>query len=140
MYPFPALLTPPPLTPFTTEEITGCSNETANGANKAGRNRSSCFFISCFTVSIISSINTFKSSSDFMILITFKYSFEINQVSPFPALAAFFPLIFISDLFIAFEARLLTNPGKLSLAKGIAKSVITFLPKLPNILRRNLPD
>ena len=35
IYPLPALLTPPPLTPFTTEEITGCTNETNKGANKA---------------------------------------------------------------------------------------------------------
>ena len=43
-----------------------------------------------------------------------------------------FPLIFLSNQFIAFEAKLLTNPGKLSLAQIIARSVITFLPKLPN--------
>ena len=41
---------PLPLIPFTTEQITGCTNETAKGANKAPRNPTSCFFISCFTV------------------------------------------------------------------------------------------
>ena len=41
----------------------------------------------------------------------------MNKVSPFPALIAPFPLIFLSNLFIAFEAKLLTNPGKLSLGK-----------------------
>ena len=34
MYPLPALLTPLPLIPFTTEEITGYTNEAAKGANK----------------------------------------------------------------------------------------------------------
>ena len=38
IYPFPALLTPLPLIPFTIEEITGCTNEAAKGANKAPRN------------------------------------------------------------------------------------------------------
>ena len=41
-------------------------------------------------------------------------AFEINKVNPFPALTAPFPLILLSNLFIAFEAKLLTNPGKLS--------------------------
>ena len=40
----PALLTPLPLIPFTTEEITGCINEATKGANKALRNPSLCFF------------------------------------------------------------------------------------------------
>ena len=38
MDPFPTLLTPVLLIPLTTEEITGCTNETVKGANKAGRN------------------------------------------------------------------------------------------------------
>ena len=61
-YPLPDLLTPVSLIPFTTEEITGCTNEAAIGANKAPRNRPSCFFISCFTVSVTPSINTPESS------------------------------------------------------------------------------
>ena len=61
MYPLPALLTPLPLMPFTTEEITSCTNEVARGANKASRNLPSYFFISCFTVSVTPSINTPKS-------------------------------------------------------------------------------
>ena len=69
MYPFPALLTPLPLIPFTTEEITGCTNEAAKGAKEAGRNSPSYFFISCFTVSVIPSINTFESSNGFMIFL-----------------------------------------------------------------------
>ena len=42
IYPLPALLTPLPLILFTTEEITGNSNEAAKGANKVP-NLPSCF-------------------------------------------------------------------------------------------------
>ena len=75
-----------------------------------------------------------------ILIISFISSFKINKVNPFPALTAPFPFIFLLDLFIPFKAKLLTNPGKLSLDKGIAKSVITSFPKLPNVLRRNPPD
>ena len=93
----------------------------AKGANKAPRNLLYCFFISCFTVSVNPSINTSKSSNDFMILIiSFISSFKINKVNPFPALTAPFPLIFLTNLSIAFEVKLLTNPRKLSLTEGIA--------------------
>ena len=51
-----------------------------------------------------------------ILVISFISSFEIDKVNPFPALAAF-PPIFLSDLFIAFAIKLLTNPGKLSLIK-----------------------
>ena len=54
------------------------------------------------------------------------FSFEINKVNPFSALTAPFPLIFLSNSFVAFEVKLLTNPGKLSLAKGIATFVSAF--------------
>ena len=53
-------------------------------------------------------------------------SIEINKINRFPVLTGPFPLIFLSNLFIASEAKLLINPGKLSLAKGMTKSVITF--------------
>ena len=97
--------------------------------------------ISCFTTSITPSINTPKSCSDFMILIMlFIASFEINKVNPFCALTVPVPLIFLSNLFIAFEAKLLTNPGKLSPAKGIATFVSAFVPKLPNQEPKDLPD
>ena len=120
-YPLLALLTPLPLIPFTTEEITSCTNEAAKGSNKAVRNPLSCFFISCFTVSVTPSTNTTECSNGFTILmISFISSFEINKVNPFPTLAAPFPLIFLSNLFIALKVKLLTNPGKLSLARGIA--------------------
>ena len=61
-----------------------------------------------------------------ILIISFLSSFEINKVYSFPALRAPSTLVFLSNLFIAFEAKLLTNPGKLSLAKGIASSVIIF--------------
>ena len=99
------------------------------------------FFISTFTVSATSSINTPEASNDFMILIiSFISSFEINKVNPFPAFTAFFPLIFLSNLFIAFDVKLLTNPGKLSLAKGIAMFVSAVFPKLPNQEPKDPPD
>ena len=97
-----------------------------------------CFLISCFAVLVTPSINTPESSSDFMTLISLVSSFEINKAHPFSAITPSSPLFFFfSNLFIAFEVKLLTNPGKLSLAKRIERSVITFLPKLPYILRRN---
>ena len=79
------------------------------------------------------SINTPKSSNDFMILIiSFIPSFEVNKVNPFPPLAAPFLLVYLSNLFIVFEAKFLTNPSKLSVAKGTATFVSAFLHKLPN--------
>ena len=44
MYPFPAFLTPLPFILFTTEEITGCTNEAAEDANKTSRNQPSFFY------------------------------------------------------------------------------------------------
>ena len=71
------------------------------------------FSISCFTVSISPSINTPESTNDFMILIiSFISSLEVNKVNPFIALTATVALIFLSNLFIAFEVKLLTNLGK----------------------------
>ena len=113
----------------------------AKGANKAPRNPPSCFFISCFTVSVTPSVNTTKFSNDFVILIiSFISSFKINKVNHFPPLTAPFPLTFFSNLFIAFEVKLFTNLGKLALAKGIAIFVSAFLPKLPNQEPKDPPD
>ena len=87
------------------------------------------FLFHCFTVSVTASINTPESSNDIIILIiSFISSFEINKVNPFPALTAPFLLIFLLNLFIALEVKLLTNPGKLYLAKGIATFVSAFFP------------
>ena len=87
------------------------------------------FLFLCFTVSVTPSVNTLESSNGFMILIiSFISSFEIKKVNPFPALTAPFPLIFLSNLFIAFEVNLRTNPGKLSLAEKIAIFASVFSP------------
>ena len=61
-----------------------------------------------------------------ILIISFISSFEINKVNPFPALIDPFPPISLSNLFIAFGAKLLTNLGKLSLAKGIVTFVSAF--------------
>ena len=61
-----------------------------------------------------------------ILIISFISSFEINKVSRFSALTTPFSLIVLSNLFIAFQAKLLADRGKLSLPKGIARSVITF--------------
>ena len=52
-------------------------------------------------------------------IILFIFSFKVNNLNPLPALTDLFPLILLSNLFIAFEV-IFFNPGKLSLAKGIA--------------------
>ena len=76
-------------------------------------------------------MNTLEYCNDFIILISFISSFKMNKVNSFPALTAPFPLIFLSNSFIAFEVKLLTNPGKLSLPIGIAIFATAFFPKLP---------
>ena len=55
-------------------------------------------------------------------------------------MTAHFPLICLSNLFVALEAKLLTNSGKLSLAKEIARFFSTFFPKLPNQEQKNPTD
>ena len=70
--PFPALVTPFPVIAFTNEEATGYISEEAIGAINeagigpiiAGTNQPSCFFTSCFTVSLAPSINRLDFSSD----------------------------------------------------------------------------
>ena len=91
------------------------------GASKARRNLPSCFFIQFFVVSVTPSIDTPGSSNDFIISIKpFIFSFQINKANIFPSLTASFAIIFQSNLIIALEVKLLTNPGKLPLAKQIA--------------------
>ena len=66
-----------------------------------------------FTVSVTPSINATEFSNNFMVLIiSFIYSFKINKVNPFPALTVPFSPTFLSNLYITFEVKLLTN-GKL---------------------------
>ena len=61
-----------------------------------------------------------------ILIILFISSFEINELNPFLVLTTPFPLISPSNLCIAFEAKFVTNLGKLSLAKGIATFVSAF--------------
>ena len=75
-----------------------------------------------------------------ILIISLISSLKINNANPFLALTAPFPLTFLSNFLIAFEAKLLTNPGKISIAQGKAKSVITFFPMLPKILQINPPE
>ena len=51
-----------------------------------------------------------------------------------------FPLALFLNLFITFEVKLLTDPGKLSLARGIAIFVSVFFPKLSNQEPNDPPD
>ena len=48
-YPLSALMTPIPVIPFTTKEITGCTTETAKSADKSAINPN-CFFFLCHTL------------------------------------------------------------------------------------------
>ena len=96
-------------------------------------------FVLCLTVSITPSTNKRESSNDFVILImSFISSFEINNANPLPIVTAPFPLIFLPSLSITLEValltKLLTNPGKLSLAQRMARYIITFLPNSLSIL------
>ena len=50
---------------------------------------------------------------------SFISSYEINKVNLSLALTSPFLRIFLSNFFIAFEVKLFTKPGKLSLTKGI---------------------
>ena len=88
---------------FINEEAIGCNNkevigaihEASIGAIIAGRNPLSCFFISCFTISLAPSINRPDFSSDSTILIiSYISSFEINKVNVLPALTDPCPAIF----------------------------------------------
>ena len=64
-------------------------------------------------------------------MISFIFLSNINELNPFSALTASFALTYLSNLFIALKVKLLTNPGKLSLAKGIAIFGSASFPKLP---------
>ena len=60
----------------------------------------------------------------------------MDKVNPFPALTAPYPLILLSNLFIAFktafEAILLYNLGNLAIVKGTPYFNISILPNLSN--------
>ena len=80
-------------------------------------------------------------SNDFMILIiSFISSLEIHKVIPFLYLTTLFPLISISNLFIAFEIKLRNNSDKLSVANGIATFGSAIFSKLANQEPEDPPD
>ena len=84
------------------------------------------------TVSVILSINKFESSNTLMILIiSFISSFKKKKKKSFSCSESSFSTYF-SFKFI--------SPGKLSLAKGIAIFVSTFLVKLANQEPKDPPD
>ena len=138
LHPLPILLTAIPLIPFTTEEVTGCTTKTAKGVNKEPKNLLACFFLYFFLfqlllLQLLHQLIPLEFSSDFMILIIlFVSSTEVNRVNPVSAPTASFSLMSLSEFFIAFEAILLTSPGKLSLVKVISTFLSAFIPKLPN--------
>ena len=91
------------------------------------------FFVFLFHVLLFHWLNQIIHPNRFMILIiSFTPSFPIHQLNHFCVLTSTFAFFFLSNLFIAFEVKLLTNPSKLSLDKGIAIFVYAFFPKLPN--------
>ena len=142
IYLFPALLFPLLVIPFTIKQITGFTTASAKDANKAAMNLLSFLFISRFTVSVIPSIINYESCGDFIIAIMpFISSFEMNKFNLFPGFTLPFPVFFLSNWFIefeaAFEAILFTNPDNLSLAKRIARSIPTFSHNLFNQESRN---
>ena len=60
-------------------------------------------------------------------------------MNPFPALTVPHPFIFLSSLSNTDLVALSANLGKISLTKETARSIITFLPKLPIALPNVLP-
>ena len=61
-----------------------------------------------------------------ILIISFIPSFKINKVNLSPSFAALFRLTVLSNLFVTFEVKFLTNSGKQSLAKGVVTFVIAF--------------
>ena len=100
----------------------------AKSANKVPRNP--CFFISHLR----------SSNGSIIFTISWIYSFDVNKVNPFPALAPPSPLLFLSNSFIVLAVKLLTNPCKLPLAGGIVKfvKVKVFLNYLKQKTKRSV--
>ena len=147
------LITPFPVIAFINDKATGCINEEvmmlsmkqAQVLPMQEEIHLLVFFISCFTFSLAPSINKPEFSSDSTILIiSSKSSFNINKVSPPPALRGPYLLIFLSNLSNIDEVAFVAKLAKTFLSKGTATSISTFLTKLPfilpNALARNPPD
>ena len=71
-----------------------------------------------------------------ILIISFISSFKKYKVNPFPVLK----LLYFFKTSYCNEVILITNPGKLFLAKGIPTFTRDFLPKLPNQGPKDLPD
>ena len=124
-----------PKVPFTNEEATGVINSVVIGTNTAPRKPHSCFFISCFNVSVTPSTNILEFSSDFMILIISSIpSFQMSTVNPFPALTAPHQLIFLSKLSIIDEVALDSNLAKYLQSKEDQNSIFFCLNYLSHYL------
>ena len=124
------------------EETIGAINEAPIDAIIVPKNPPSYFFDSCFTISVAPSINRPESSGHFTILIISSISsYEMNNVNPFPALTAPYPLVFLSNLFNTGDDPLVANSDKISFAKRTSRPNNAFLSKLliilPNALPRN---
>ena len=61
-----------------------------------------------------------------ILIISFIPSFKVNKVNLSPSFTALFRLTVLSNLFVTFEVKFLTNSGKQSLAKGVVTFVIAF--------------
>ena len=83
-------------------------------------------FISSFEIKNVNPFDTLTTNGFMILIILFISSFEIKNVNPFDTLTTPFALIFLSNLFLAFQAKLLANPVKLPLAKRITTFVSAF--------------
>ena len=83
-------------------------------------------------VSFAKSVNTPESFSDFTILILSISPFEINKVNRFSAVTASRPLTFLSNLSNIDKVALVTNLGKTSLVKRVARSISAFWLNYPS--------
>ena len=99
-------MTPFPDITFINEEATGCINEEAIDAINeeaidaiiVSRNQSSCFFISCFTISVVPSIKIPDFPSDSMILLASSISSSLQNESfscSYISSPTYFPFKFI---------------------------------------------
>ena len=109
IYPLPAPLTPLPAIPFVLTKLKTVPLKHLKKLTKHQEILLLIFFISCFTVSVTPSINTYEFSSDFIIsTISFISSFKRNKVNSLAPLTDPSALIIVlSNLFTAFQTYFL---------------------------------
>ena len=106
----------------------------------APRNPLSCYFISCFTISVALSNNRSESSRELTILIKSSISsFEMNKVNLLPPLTTPCSFIVLLTLSNKDNVTLFANLSKTFLVKKIAKPNNAFFPNLPIPLPKFLP-